>query len=785
MRIDVGNSQHDSFTSRPKIIHRGRINPYPKNYNQKSSFKAHNYGNKTIKKNWNNKSYLDQNKFDGRPSKYNVPSKKKFSQRNPSHGSNGNFKNSLCIVDRSISGWYLVLVTNAEEFDEVLKKIELQISPLMFYPYDKRFSENTLKFLIDNYKVAVALYNTSYKITLRDDRKLIIKVIPYSPKRRISSLIPVSSEVKEKIIEAVATRYNPRTKSLDLSKFHAYSIFTDNELFVPLNRPAVLLATLNIAAQHTKHNLNHLNLARNNIYLGDGLVWIRRLFPELKVLVLADNKFTELNKLKSLFGYTIEVLTLSKNPVCETMDKNCYTCKCTGQGAYKSIIFDSGYSPVLANENFITLPLRNVQKLFPMLIKLDELNLPSLTIADSKLKMPINLGNSYPIQQFSSNLVQSNPVMTLVELFLAKYYEQYDNKVSRQIISEAYHDNATFSLSSCLLKSCMHGSLANYIPESRNLLISDQNQNINCLIHKGKENIINILEKLPKTKHDFGSFIIDVPFASSTIIQVVVNGVFAEEFNENHNHQVFRSFCRTFSLVPAKNSWMILSDMMFITLVSSELMEESTKRFYIFKPSMTNYPSNSNSFKTAMLIGDKLPDVLSTLCSKTAIPNCLSSEYQQDSLSSKQFSPLSQTIDTQSSSTFQTSVVQHLQSSHQQWHCPGLPLTTPILSMLSNSQPLTSLCPMSSTKLSFPVPNTKPIEPALSTASTKIHLDSSNNHNENSKNELLMIKRFSNESGMNDKWSKKCLVENNWDYGKATLCFSKLKSVIPSIAFKH
>lgn len=63
----------------------------------------------------------------------------------------------------------------------------------------------------------------------------------------------------------------------------------------------------------------------------------------------------------------------------------------------------------------------------------------------------------------------------------------------------------------------MHGSLENYISESRNLLISDQNKNTNCVIHKGKENIINILEKLPKTKHDFGSFIIDVPFASVSL----------------------------------------------------------------------------------------------------------------------------------------------------------------------------------------------------------------------------------------------------------------------------
>jgi len=156
-----------------------------------------------------------------------------------------------------------------------------------------------------------------------------------------------------------------------------------------------------------------------------------------------------------------------------------------------------------------------------------------------------------------------------------------------------------------------------------------------------------------------------------------------------------------------------------------------------------------------MLIEDTLPDVLSTLCSKTAIPNCLSSQYQQDSLLSKQFSLFSQTIDTQSTSTFQTSVFQHLQSSHQQQQCPGLPLTTPTVSMLSNSQQLNSLCPISSTKSSFPVPNTKPIEPVLSTTSTEIHLNSSNNYNENSKNELLMIKRFSNESGMNEKWSKK------------------------------
>lgn len=67
-------------------------------------------------------------------------------------------------------------------------------------------------------------------------------------------------------------------------------VFTENQMFVPLNRPAVLLAALNMLAQHTEHDLYGLSLENNYIYLGEGLVWIRRLFPELKVLDLAGNK---------------------------------------------------------------------------------------------------------------------------------------------------------------------------------------------------------------------------------------------------------------------------------------------------------------------------------------------------------------------------------------------------------------------------------------------------------------------------------------------------------------
>lgn len=122
-------------------------------------------------------------------------------------------------------------------------------------------------------------------------------------------------------------------------------MFTDNQLFVPLNRPAVLLSALNLAAQLTRYDLYGLSLENNHIYVDEGLVWIRRLFPELKVLNLAGNKvmcfigfsfvrpicfnnfvlqFSDLKVLKCLSGFSIEELNLSKNPLCHSMDSKCY-----------------------------------------------------------------------------------------------------------------------------------------------------------------------------------------------------------------------------------------------------------------------------------------------------------------------------------------------------------------------------------------------------------------------------------------------------------------------------
>lgn len=56
------------------------------------------------------------------------------------------------------------------------------------------------------------------------------------------------------------------------------------------------------------------------------------------------------------------------------------------------------------------------------------------------------------------------------------------------------------------------------------------------------------------------------------MIQINVNGVFAEDFKETNLRPVFRSFCRSFCIVPVGSGWSIMNDMLFITVVSDELL---------------------------------------------------------------------------------------------------------------------------------------------------------------------------------------------------------------------
>lgn len=484
-------------------------------------------------------------------------------------------KNSLLNLPEDITGWFTVFVPNVEDDDHVLQLIRSYMSPLVYYPYQRQFCNNTLRFLIDDFVIAQFLSNISRNITYPNDCKLTIMVFPYLPSLKLTSLRPVSDDVRVKMINVIISRYSPDTKSLDLSLFHGCSVFKENRLFVPLNRPSILLAALNMVVQYIHHDLYSLSLENNHIYLSEGLVWIRRLFPELKELNLAKNKLTSLKKLKSLTGFTIEKISLAKNPLCNTNNVMYYR--------------------------------RNVQKLFPVLQWLDHNRLPSQYIpVFTKFKMLINLGNSFPPLQEDEDPEQLNMIL-LVESFLSQFYKLYDS-ATKNLVAEFYHSDASFTISSCFQCNRTKNNVAHYMKEVKQFLISNQIKNKKTpILKKGRENIVNFLNTFTNTKHDLGSFIIDIPIANATMIQIVINGVYIEDFKKNQVNNFFRSFCRSFCIVPVDDDWKILSDILFVTAVSKELLIESTKRFYFtqLEPVNKYYGSHISNEATRMEVTDR------------------------------------------------------------------------------------------------------------------------------------------------------------------------------------
>ncbi|KAF0769185.1 Uncharacterized protein FWK35_00007315 [Aphis craccivora] len=237
--------------------------------------------------------------------------------------------------------------------------------------------------------------------------------------------------------------------------------------------------------------------------------------------------------------------------------------------------------------------------------KLDNLELPSqYSPIESKFKMPISLGNCYPIIE-GHNPELPNSVTSLAELFLTQYYERYDNQMSREKLSEAYHENATFTLSSSLLFKNVNGSISENLLENSNFLkTSRQKYENHQYLHRGKENITNFLDILPKTKHYHGSFVVDVPLANAAMVQIVLNGVFYEDFKETNDKHVFRSFCRTFCIVPVGNGWSILSDIFFITTVTKL---ESSKRFQAYKQKPNDVAHSTSASLTINQLSTEAP----------------------------------------------------------------------------------------------------------------------------------------------------------------------------------
>lgn len=240
------------------------------------------------------------------------------------------------------------------------------------------------------------------------------------------------------------------------------------------------------------------------------------------------------------------------------------------------------------------------------------------------------------------------------------------------------------------------------------------------------------------------------------MVQIVVNGVFCEDFKETNYRHVFRSFCRTFSIVPVGGGWSILGDMFFLTTVNDELLLESTKRFYVFrKLAVTKKKSNNdnNSNNTGIMFMEDTEEMagMESSYQQSPTPNYPPPSYQQSTFSSYQSSPMT---NPQPPPAYQGGGTQASNPQVQQQIVPAATTVSfqpDTLQQSASSFPMFNAVPASTTE--FPTSST-PVPLAVNQSSTKVPVNVISDVNANP-DKLTLVKNFSTESGMNNEWAKK------------------------------
>uniref|UniRef100_A0A8C9CQ59 NTF2 domain-containing protein n=1 Tax=Phocoena sinus TaxID=42100 RepID=A0A8C9CQ59_PHOSS len=151
----------------------------------------------------------------------------------------------------------------------------------------------------------------------------------------------------------------------------------------------------------------------------------------------------------------------------------------------------------------------------------------------------------------------------LSSLLLLRYYLIHDYG-DRQVLAGAYHEEACFSLTIPFHpEDPAPSSLCEYFKDSRNMKkLKDPHLRVQLLKHT-KRVIVHTLCVLPKTQHDFSSFVVDTWFQTETMLCFSVSGVFKEV--EGSSQGCVRAFTRTFIATPAGYaSLCILNDELFV-----------------------------------------------------------------------------------------------------------------------------------------------------------------------------------------------------------------------------
>uniref|UniRef100_A0A671DT42 Nuclear RNA export factor 2 n=1 Tax=Rhinolophus ferrumequinum TaxID=59479 RepID=A0A671DT42_RHIFE len=424
--------------------------------------------------------------------------------------------------DGTLGSWFKITVPDGMKYDKIwlMNSIQSHCS-VPFTPVDFNYANNWARFFVQGASAASALKDVSYKICDEENQKIPIfvstSVVPYSVRDKLEP------KEMEQLKLTMNKRYDPSQKALDLQMFRFDPDLVGLDIDIILNRRNCMAATLQIIKENFPELLS-LNLRSNKLYQLNGLSDLIQMAPTVKILNLSKNQLQsicEVNKMKEL---KLEELWLEGNPLRNTFpDQSTYTSA--------------------------------VRKCFPKLLRLDGQVLPSPIIN--------GIDRPYLIKPCKESYKISEMLKSLVLHFLKKYYLTYDYGDRRRLF-RVYHDEACFSLTIPFNPVDPDpSSLFEYFKDNRNMKnLKDPYLRVQLLKHT-KRDIVCSLCVLPKTQHDFSSFVVDFWFQTEKMLFFSVNGEFKEV--EGKSQGSVRAFTRTFIAIPASSSGIfIVNDELFV-----------------------------------------------------------------------------------------------------------------------------------------------------------------------------------------------------------------------------
>ncbi|XP_032331979.1 nuclear RNA export factor 2-like [Camelus ferus] len=450
----------------------------------------------------------------------------------------------------TMGSWFKITIPFGIKYEEkrLLNLIQKHCS-VPFTPVEFHYKKMQAQFFVENANIAFALKNVSGKICTDNNERISVFVdpcdAPYSMRKELQS------EKVEQIKLTLNKRYNVSQQALDLQNLRFDPDLVGHDIDIILNRRNCMAATLQIIEKDFPELLS-LHLGSNKLYRLDGLSDIIQMAPTVKILNLCKNELKSAWELSKMKGLDLEELWLQGNPLCGTFpDHSTY--------------------------------ISAIRECFPKLLRLDGKELPPPIIID--------IDTPYAVKPCKENYNGSEMLKNLILQFLQQYYMIYDSGDRHGLLS-AYHHRACFSLTIPFNpEDPAPSSLREYFKDSRNMKkLKDPYLRVQLLKHT-KYDIVRSLCLLPKTQHDFSSFVVDMWLHTDTMLCFSVNGVFKEV--EGRSQGSVRAFTRTFITTPASySSLFIVNDELFVRDTSLK-KTLSTFSISVPTPSASSMPTLS------------------------------------------------------------------------------------------------------------------------------------------------------------------------------------------------